>query len=112
MVATITAVLLALVLAASHAEAACAWVLWEVPATIDPKKPIALADARFSSARWTPSRAFDTASACDAALNEANREEWRAMGERNKSGAALWDTYVYRCLPDTIDPRGAKGGGR
>jgi hypothetical protein len=61
------------------------WVLWT---------PILDVEGRPVTDRWLPTKAFDSRPACEA-------EQRRASGNAS-----------LLCLPDTVDPRGVKGGGR
>lgn len=103
--------LAAIVVWSGEARGACAWVLWGNSGTLDPDAPIELG-ARVFPSDWQPTKAFDTAEACETVRKEAERDEWKiflAKRNENKPKGARWDTFVYRCLPDTIDPRGPKG---
>ncbi len=86
--------------------AECAWVLWTVHATIDPNANWETA-VRINPANWQPSHAFDTARSCNSEKTALDLEESKARRERNRAG--IWEAWAYRCLPDTIDPRGPKG---
>jgi hypothetical protein len=105
MITTISAVL-AFILVLSvprHAEAECAWVLW---ADMGPK-----------SDRWTTIEAVDKKKDCES-YRERFTEKLKRDGFKplTQDSPALrkGDTYFMRfiCLPDTIDPRGLKGGTR
>lgn len=74
----------------STASAQCAWVLWT---PVIGQHGYALTD------QWSPIRAYDTRVQCETALNQADA----AIRQGNRSQAGLL------CLPDTMDPRGAKG---
>lgn len=102
---TRAAVALALVLAAPGlAEAECAWVLWkQVTKYNDTLVPLKAEGAHESRARCV--------SAAKLLVSGA-----RAFVEENASG---WTKHYddgmildYRCFPDSIDPRGPKGGAR
>jgi hypothetical protein len=65
----LAAVVVALVLMVPVlAEAACAWVLWEVLGKMDPKVPMATATVVYDPRQWSAAGAFDTSSDCEAAL--------------------------------------------
>jgi hypothetical protein len=68
------------------AYAECAWVLWSAPGGAS-----------------LPVGAWDTKSRCE----EAKNERLHALGSAVERTAV---TFV--CLPDTVDPRGPKGGAR
>jgi hypothetical protein len=103
----ITLCLLAL---ASSVSAECAWVLWSAPGATDPSVPLAQATVSIVPSNWQPVRAYDTSKACEAALSDSQRDEFAALLKRqHKPGATVLDTHAYRCLPDTVDPRGPKG---
>jgi hypothetical protein len=74
----------------SEAMAACAWVLWSQTGHQWP---------------WLILDAFESHERCRATLakNFGAREDESVY----RQGDALWI-----CLPDTIDPRGPKAGGR
>src|SRR5688572_11877076 len=80
-----------LTLAPIQADAACAWVLWV--ATFHPDMPPLI----------DPSGAFETKAECDAALS---RREPREMPSDSRI------KRHFACYPDTVDPRGPKGGAR
>lgn len=68
----------------SSAFADCAWVLWQM--------------GSHQTATFHPVLAYQTLSECNAGM-QREREGMKVLGE----------TKTYRCLPDTIDPRGPKG---
>jgi len=110
--ATLAVIVSTIVLASSSpASGACAWVLWVVPATLDPKVPLVQALVSFNPSYWNPTAAYETAKACGDAESAAKEKEWDHALKRHKSGVSVFNTYAFRCLPDTIDPRGAKGEG-
>jgi len=86
---------LPLLTSATTAYAECAWVLWST--------------AMKQSTRYEqtlPAEAFKTKEDCDRAFKRVTTKE----EERRKTDT---DTkYFHTCLPDTVDPRGPKGGGR
>jgi hypothetical protein len=93
----------ALVLVPMQAEAACAWVLWRGWNDLSPAPPYkhehpVLPDGRIiRSSGVLPSEAFETKTECDQA---------RRRGAKEKP----WPENFWECWPDTIDPRGPKGG--
>jgi len=88
----IWAPLLLLVLTTS-ASAECAWVLWLTSYQMSGRK----ATAEVTQ----PAEAFATKAECVKAI-----EEHQELDARRKKQP---ETY-YRCFPDTVDPRGPKGG--
>jgi hypothetical protein len=86
----IGATCLAIVLSASQASAACAWVVWEHRDLNNPKED------------WRASKAFSTQRECDQRVMDSL--EWDIT-------AKVKPIALYKCLPDTIDPRerGPKG---
>jgi len=88
-----------LLLVASQAWAECAWVLWMTAHKIS-------ADGKPAMEITMPYDGYTNKHECDRALERSeSREE-----QRRKQDASLQRFFV--CLPDTIDPRGPKGGGR
>jgi hypothetical protein len=73
---------------ATSAAAECAWVLWSNDIVEGNK---------IDTAKWEPIQGFVDAQACQMALRD------RMQSPDNKG------RFAYRCLPDTVDPRGPKG---
>src|SRR5439155_9530515 len=106
-----------LLLFASSAAAECAWVLWEEDKTIAQGQKSSVDKCRVLFAQKTQE-------SCEGLLTEvlkgfvtAHREEGQRIesGDRFYTGTtAAGDRRIiaYHCLPDTVDPRGPKGGGR
>jgi len=111
------AALLLLIIFASPAAAQSAWVLWQ-EATGPPT---------YESSTWTVST-WETKEACEQVLAEKvrsysaplrggevtvddrtgrSRVWWRT---RLMGGLTLVTEYTYTCAPDTVDPRGPRGG--
>jgi hypothetical protein len=115
--ARILVALLSLTLLAGSAAAECAWVLWEED------KTIALGQ-KSSVDKWQVLFARKTQESCEGLLTrvlEGFVTDHREKGQRIESGdrfytgtTAAGDRRIikYHCLPDSIDPRGPKGGGR
>lgn len=100
----VAALVFTLVLLAPHlAEAACAWVLW--------------VESPMGSNQWKVSTSlkfvYEKRDECErhaqAALDAKIR---RVEDEEKKFGRRLSETEFWTCLPDTMDPRGPKGGPR
>lgn len=100
-----TAALFSVVLAASDATAACAWIMWQDHTWRGTP----------SSDKWTPVGAFEKSGECRI------HEKAKVSGWLSKGATSLADNVVQfhegpfltirvLCLPDTIDPRGPKGG--
>ena len=84
-------VALFLLTSAPTAYAECAWVLWE-------ERPLKSGEWRLAT---TTASTFETKRSCDDTAAAANRSEAsRAPASEQPS--------LFRCLPDTIDPRGPK----
>ena len=131
------ALILVLVLATS-ASATCTWVLWVTVDTDD----AGMKERHPEMYKTAPADFYDSRGICETALAERSRKSydagWRVAQivnddakslhthrvERTDNGnvtglsnratgkPAGWNAYSYRCMPDTIDPRGPKGGGR
>ena len=115
-----TALLVALYLltSAGTAHAECAWVMW---GQIDESH----AGAR-RTVWWDPESAYPSDERCKLALQEKFRAfpkidtpemSQEVIGNvffmRSGSGSnAVTRTTIYRCLPDTVDPRGPKANPR
>jgi hypothetical protein len=97
-----------LLIAVSTASAECAWVLWSAPSTMDPNVPWEKASHRYHPSDFVPIEAYKTAASCNQAWSEKTNREGRATAERHCPGAKIWNTYIFRCLPDTVDPRASK----
>ena len=90
------------------AYADCAWVLWTTEVESLPNGFIGV------DRRWTPSHAYGDERVCNIALAKLGRSD---PGTDNVEFKTLSDGTLYtlnkklalKCLPDTVDPRGAKG---
>jgi hypothetical protein len=80
---------LLVVAATAHAE--CAWVLWE-------ERPLKSGEWRLAT---TTASTFETKRSCDDTAAAANTSEARRA-------PASEPPSLFRCLPDTVDPRGPK----
>jgi len=115
MIATMMALILALILAASHTEAECAWVLWFQ----DSVKRAGTGLLPPERQEWEIIDTYKSKEQCQAAVASL-REEWRRIAQVINVGDYAHivfgnDLSIHReirCLPDTVDPRGPKGGGR
>jgi len=98
MKATIASVLLLLVTVTSaHAE--CAWVQWTETTIVGTP-----------GSSWTLGSVFESRAECDKWIERFFRsEQERRAREANTPGGTTL-SRKDRCLPDTLDPRGPKGG--
>jgi hypothetical protein len=105
--------------AASAASAECAWVLWREEETKLPD--------RETSVEWVAPVAFADRAACvesiDYSLSGWRRDRmkpnqsltrepggsWAEYRTRFENRNDAWIATRFRCLPDTVDPRGPKG---
>jgi hypothetical protein len=122
-------VTLSLLTSAATAHAECAWVLWGEHVTWGEASP-----GGQERRQWEISEVYDTRHACTVELKDEvaklaahARTRAEARKERIKAKANVSETGVsttfldkdlvpvggvssrYRCLPDTVDPRGPKG---
>jgi hypothetical protein len=88
------------------ASAECAWVLWQ-----EEYNP----EGRQGTQSWTLESAFQTRQQCDG-LAAYLVQHHVAKGATDYGGNFVsgvnTGSYRYVCIPDTIDPRGPKGGTR
>jgi hypothetical protein len=114
-------VLVLLLASVGTASAECAWVLW--------KREVLLGNADAVERPWEPPQAVPDHGACEAAETEvlkniarsrAQGGDWISTGVTGNLVITLYrdpegklvmtESQEFRCLPDTIDPRGPKGG--
>jgi len=95
---------LLVLLTPSSAWAECAWVLWEHVMTSNPSAPAA--------GEWIPSAAHKTQIQCEPHAEYMTQKMREKMGDRHTDKLGHEYLVEYVCLPDTVDPRGAKGSGR
>ena|SRR5437899_2679087 len=113
----VVGVVLALVVFAGSAAAECAWVLWSENLALGKgggehwqihRASTDLRSCREDLAqalsRWT----YTAANPAEGVKIEVSRET-DSVTVNAKDGQTV---FQYRCLPETMDPRGPKGGGR
>jgi hypothetical protein len=91
---------------ATSAAAECAWVLWSNVGSISAvtSRPDGMVDLAWTFHRdWSVSTAYETKGECD------NAQKWYREQYPTKSPAVGMEIRDYKCLPDTVDPRGPKG---
>jgi len=101
------ALALALVFVPAIAEAECAWVLWTE-----------VFQPGMGSSEHDVDSAHPSLAACDSALfafvTALKKDGYTVSGGTKGTHVAIGSKgttrRVYRCLPDTVDPRGPKGG--
>src|SRR2546422_11137919 len=107
-VTMLAVILLTMLAVAPAAEAACAWVLWS---------DLITGTAGRTEREWQLGVAVATMADCHAKMRQQIELRVKAgetlRGDTLSSEAA--GTHFMRrliCLPDTVDPRGPKGGAR
>src|SRR5438045_1502889 len=108
-------IVLLLLASVSPAAAECAWVLWVESRSV--------AGPLRGKTEWTIKQAVDTRAECVSGLDIIEKEWREKITPDSRHGlmrfndtqftllplpGGYWHTE-YRCLPDSIDPRGAKG---
>lgn len=109
MTTAICVLVLTLVLTAPRlVEATCAWVLWTHTMLASTQQVL-----------WSPMGAEDTKEGCQRQLvltaEGLKRSGWGGTVTSDSAVLGTKDgsqSQILQCLPDTIDPRGVKGGGR
>jgi len=95
------------------ASAECAWVLWEQGLLITPSS-----DGPRSSELFDPVGTHDSRQECEgvAQAMERNIQRPESGYTRTTEGLYMKKSFntlrvhgLYKCLPDTVDPRGPKG---
>jgi hypothetical protein len=110
---------LLLLMSAAPAFAECAWVLWahgeiigEYPTAATVGEPWRTVEGWSTRSECETNKALSTRRLREEESREAStaKREWKLiMGEYADKAKIVVE---YLCLPDTIDPRGPKGGGR
>ena len=98
-------VVLLLLASLGTASAECAWVLWGHMGNID------LGASPPDGSKWNQFAAFATMAECEHSretAQEGNAGVLRLFDPATAAKLKIPD-FLYRCLPDTIDPRGPKG---
>jgi len=96
------------VVLASSASAECTWVLWTQNPSYNALKGNA-SDA-WSYVPGGGPDVFDTRAECEQALVRLDTIRLKALKDAKESGyKSMAEGVFYKCLPDTVDPRGAKG---
>jgi hypothetical protein len=91
-----------LLTSAATAHAECAWVLWG-----NVEKGGHFTDG----SKWKALVAHRTQVACEQD-RDGEQAKRRALEDTFLKATGGTDVILFRCLPDTVDPRGPKGDGR
>jgi hypothetical protein len=104
---------------ATSAHAECAWVLWvhAVVTNVDePKWSVSTATQTLDQCRVERAKTIALMSQRWASPSSSVKgratETMVAYGGTDAQGKDWARMYAYECFPDTVDPRGPRGGGR
>ena len=98
MIATIVASLMLVLTLASSAWAECAWVLWH-----------GIINPGHGELEWGPNAAYPAGKGhreCEEAAQAMMKRDEQDRAQKDARATQLRSAFV--CLPDTVDPRGAK----
>src|SRR5439155_24331038 len=97
---------LSLLMSAATAYAACAWVLWQRQGEISPSGSVSSSDWTWLTAEATSTEAEcrQVSARFDAKLGPKDADGYSSVTSKGKKVRVR-----NVCLPDTVDPRGAKG---
>jgi hypothetical protein len=102
-----------LLASAAPAHAECAWVLWEHTSTTLTKtvdtEPVAAHETKQACERAIGAvlADFKSSPGTFVSKDESRHEVYVTIEKKDKS--MFTNGFRYVCLPDTVDPRGAKG---
>jgi hypothetical protein len=92
-------VALFLLTSAATAHAECAWVLWG---------NVEMGGHFTDGSKWKALAAHRTQVACEQD-RDGEQAKRRALEDTFVKATGGTDVILFRCLPDTVDPRGPKG---